>query len=52
MFDSEREASRLLREYADEQAVQKMKREQQQKIKPVFRRNQSTKEKQRDDWER
>ena len=52
MFDSEREASRLLREYADEQAVQKMKREQQQKIKPDFRRNQSTKEKQRDDWER
>ena len=44
--------SRLLREYADEQAVQKMKREQQQKIKPDFRRNQSTKEKQRDDWER
>ena len=52
IFDSEREASRLLREYADEQAVQKMKREQQQKIKPDFRRNQSTKEKRRDDWER
>ena len=52
MFDSKREASRLLREYADEQAVQKMKREQQQKIKPDFRRNQSTKEKRRDDWER
>ena len=52
MFDSKREASMLLREYADEQAVQKMKREQQQKIKPDFRRNQSTKEKRRVDWER
>ena len=52
MFDSKREASMLLREYADEQAVQNMKREQQQKKKPDFRRNQSTKEKRRVDWER
>ena len=47
MLDSKRKASRLLHEYADEQAVQKLKRAQQQKIQsehtpPNQRKNKST----------
>ena len=47
MLDSKRKASGLLHEYADEQAVQKLKRAQQQKIQsehtpPNQRKNKST----------
>ena len=47
MLDSKRKASGLLHEYADEQAVQKLKRAQQQKIQsehtpPNQRKNEST----------
>ena len=47
MLDSKRKASGLLHEYADEQAVQKLKRAQQQKIQsehtpPQSKKNEST----------
>ncbi|MEA5051223.1 MAG: hypothetical protein VB021_07085 [Oscillospiraceae bacterium] len=50
MYDSKREAGRLLNEYAEDRAIQKIKRGQQrlmQKQQP-----QQQKKKSRDDWER
>lgn len=50
MLDSKRKASGLLHEYADEQAVQKLKRAQQQKIQSEHTPPQSKKK--RIDFER
>jgi hypothetical protein len=51
MYDSKREVSKLLNEYAEDRAMQKLKREQQRKIQRE-QQPQPRKKKIRDDWER
>ena len=50
MYDSKREARRLLNEYAEDRAIQEIKREQQRQMQK--QQPQQQKKKSRDDWER
>jgi len=50
MYDSKREAGRLLNEYAEDRAIQEIKREQQRQMQK--QQPQQQKKKSRDDWER
>lgn len=50
MVDGKREVSLMLDEYAEEQEIQQMKREQQRKLQREYRQSQPKKK--RDDWER